>query len=160
MVAVFFISAVGSCNRHNFATCLVLGVSHGPQMAVRPVTKAARAGHMWPLVRGIQTRSCVLFPLSLILQQTQCAWLLRQLTIPRVVPTFKNWKFLLDSGAGKQARYWTWAWNIARNNKNNCSWQKKMYISPLRPSGNYMNHLLWQSVMLHFVFISFVWFSL
>jgi hypothetical protein len=27
----------------------------------------------------------------------------------------------------------------------------------LTPSGNYMNHLLWQSVMLHFVFIAFVW---
>jgi D-alanyl-lipoteichoic acid acyltransferase DltB (MBOAT superfamily) len=33
-------------------------------------------------------------------------------------------------------------------------------IKPLRPSGNYMNHLLWQSVMLHFVFIGFAWFSL
>jgi hypothetical protein len=33
-------------------------------------------------------------------------------------------------------------------------------LNPLRPSGNYMNHLLWQSVMLHFVFIGFVWFSL
>jgi D-alanyl-lipoteichoic acid acyltransferase DltB (MBOAT superfamily) len=32
--------------------------------------------------------------------------------------------------------------------------------NPLRPSGNYMNHLLWQSVMLHFVFIGFAWFSL
>jgi hypothetical protein len=32
--------------------------------------------------------------------------------------------------------------------------------NPLRPSGNYMNHLLWQSVMLHFVFIGFSWFSL
>jgi D-alanyl-lipoteichoic acid acyltransferase DltB (MBOAT superfamily) len=31
---------------------------------------------------------------------------------------------------------------------------------PLRPSGNYMNHLLWQSVMLHFVFIGFAWFPL
>jgi hypothetical protein len=31
--------------------------------------------------------------------------------------------------------------------------------NPLRPSGNYMNHMLWQSVMLHFVFIRFVWFS-
>jgi hypothetical protein len=30
----------------------------------------------------------------------------------------------------------------------------------LRPSGNYMNHLLWQSVMLHFLFIRFAWFSL
>jgi D-alanyl-lipoteichoic acid acyltransferase DltB (MBOAT superfamily) len=28
------------------------------------------------------------------------------------------------------------------------------------PSGNYMNHLLWQSVMLNFVFIGFAWFSL
>jgi hypothetical protein len=27
------------------------------------------------------------------------------------------------------------------------------------PSGNYMNHLRWQSVMLHFVFIGFAWFS-
>jgi hypothetical protein len=34
------------------------------------------------------------------------------------------------------------------------------WINPLRPSGNYMNHLLSQSVMLHFVFIDFVWFSL
>jgi hypothetical protein len=33
-------------------------------------------------------------------------------------------------------------------------------INPLRPSGSYINHLLWQSVMLHFVFIGFVWFSL
>jgi hypothetical protein len=33
-------------------------------------------------------------------------------------------------------------------------------LSPLRPSGNYMNHLLWQSVMLHFEFIGFAWFSL
>jgi D-alanyl-lipoteichoic acid acyltransferase DltB (MBOAT superfamily) len=31
---------------------------------------------------------------------------------------------------------------------------------PLRPSGNYMKHLLWQSLMLHFVFIGFVGFSL
>jgi hypothetical protein len=28
------------------------------------------------------------------------------------------------------------------------------------PSGNYMNHLFWRSVMLHFVFIAFAWFSL
>jgi serine/threonine protein kinase len=34
----------------------------------------------------------------------------------------------------------------------------KICINPLRPSGNYMNHLLWQSLMLHFVFIGFVWF--
>jgi D-alanyl-lipoteichoic acid acyltransferase DltB (MBOAT superfamily) len=33
-------------------------------------------------------------------------------------------------------------------------------INPLRPSGNYMNHLLWQSVVLHFVFTGFVRFSL
>jgi hypothetical protein len=33
-------------------------------------------------------------------------------------------------------------------------------FNPLRPSGNYMNHLLWQSVMLHFVFIGFACFSL
>jgi hypothetical protein len=32
------------------------------------------------------------------------------------------------------------------------------FFNPLRPSGNYMSHLLWQSVMLHFVFIGFVWF--
>jgi hypothetical protein len=31
-------------------------------------------------------------------------------------------------------------------------------VNPLRSSGNYKNHLLWQSVMLHFVFIGFVWF--
>jgi hypothetical protein len=30
----------------------------------------------------------------------------------------------------------------------------------LRPSGKYMNHLFWQSVMLHFVFIGFACFSL
>jgi hypothetical protein len=30
------------------------------------------------------------------------------------------------------------------------------FINPLRPSGNYMNHLLWQWVMLHFVFMDFV----
>jgi hypothetical protein len=35
-----------------------------------------------------------------------------------------------------------------------------LFLNPLRPSGNYMNHLLWQSVMLHFVFIGFVWFWL
>jgi hypothetical protein len=29
----------------------------------------------------------------------------------------------------------------------------------LRPSSNYMNHLLWHLVMLHFVFMGFVWFS-
>jgi hypothetical protein len=34
------------------------------------------------------------------------------------------------------------------------------YFNPLRPSGNYVNHLLWQPVMLHFVFIGFAWFSL
>jgi hypothetical protein len=43
-------------------------------------------------------------------------------------------------------------------------WDVALYlvvqIKPLRPSGNYMDHLLWQSVMLHFVFIGFVWFSL
>jgi hypothetical protein len=33
-------------------------------------------------------------------------------------------------------------------------------LNPLRPSGSYMNHLLWQSVMLHFVFIGFARFSL
>jgi D-alanyl-lipoteichoic acid acyltransferase DltB (MBOAT superfamily) len=33
-------------------------------------------------------------------------------------------------------------------------------INPLRSSGNYMNHLLWQSVTLYFVFIGFAWFSL
>jgi D-alanyl-lipoteichoic acid acyltransferase DltB (MBOAT superfamily) len=33
-------------------------------------------------------------------------------------------------------------------------------FNPLRLSGNYMNDLLWQSVMLHFVFMGFVWFSL
>jgi hypothetical protein len=33
-------------------------------------------------------------------------------------------------------------------------------IKPLKPSSNYMNHLLWQSVMLHFVFIGFIWSSL
>jgi hypothetical protein len=33
-------------------------------------------------------------------------------------------------------------------------------LNPLRPNGNYMNHLLWQSVMLHFEFIGLVWFSL
>jgi hypothetical protein len=37
---------------------------------------------------------------------------------------------------------------------------RKLSVTPLRPSGNYMNHLLWQSVMLHIVFIGFVWFSL
>jgi len=35
-----------------------------------------------------------------------------------------------------------------------------IFFIPLRPSGNYMNHLLWQSVKLHFVFIGFAWFSL
>jgi hypothetical protein len=38
--------------------------------------------------------------------------------------------------------------------------QLYVYINPLRPSGKYMYHLPWQSVMLHFVFISFSWFSL
>jgi hypothetical protein len=33
-------------------------------------------------------------------------------------------------------------------------------INSLRPSGNYMNHLLWQSVMSHFVCIDFAWFPL
>jgi hypothetical protein len=33
-------------------------------------------------------------------------------------------------------------------------------FNPLRPSGKYMNHMLWQSVMLHFVFIDFAWLSL
>jgi hypothetical protein len=33
-------------------------------------------------------------------------------------------------------------------------------FNPLRPSGNYINRMLWQSVTLHFVFIGFVWFSL
>jgi hypothetical protein len=33
-------------------------------------------------------------------------------------------------------------------------------LTPLRPSGNYMNHLLWQSAMLYFVFIGFALFSL
>jgi hypothetical protein len=35
-----------------------------------------------------------------------------------------------------------------------------MMFNPLRLSGNYMNHLLWLSVMMHFVFIRFVWFLL
>jgi hypothetical protein len=42
---------------------------------------------------------------------------------------------------------------------NVCFWTKSV-INPLRPSGNYMNHLLWKSVMLYFVFIGFAWFSL
>jgi hypothetical protein len=33
-------------------------------------------------------------------------------------------------------------------------------FNPLRPNGNYVNHLLWQSAVLHFVFIGFAWFSL
>jgi hypothetical protein len=33
-------------------------------------------------------------------------------------------------------------------------------FNPLRPSGNCMNHMLWQSIMLHFVFIGFAWLSL
>jgi hypothetical protein len=33
-------------------------------------------------------------------------------------------------------------------------------FNPLRPSGNYINHMLCQSLMLHFVFIGFQWFSL
>jgi hypothetical protein len=36
----------------------------------------------------------------------------------------------------------------------------KTPINSLKPSGNYTNHLLWQSVMLHFVFIGFARFSL
>jgi hypothetical protein len=36
-----------------------------------------------------------------------------------------------------------------------CGW-----LSPLKTSGNYINHLLCQSVILHFVFIGLVWFSL
>jgi hypothetical protein len=32
-------------------------------------------------------------------------------------------------------------------------------VNPLKPSGNYMYHLLWQSVTLHFVFMCFVRFS-
>jgi D-alanyl-lipoteichoic acid acyltransferase DltB (MBOAT superfamily) len=35
-----------------------------------------------------------------------------------------------------------------------------MQVNPLRPSGNYMNHLFRQTVTLHFVFIGFEWFSL
>jgi hypothetical protein len=35
-----------------------------------------------------------------------------------------------------------------------------IWFSSLTPSGNYMNHLLRQSVMLYFVFIGFAWFSL
>jgi hypothetical protein len=31
----------------------------------------------------------------------------------------------------------------------------KEHVNPLRLSCNYMNDLLWQSVMLHFVFIGF-----
>jgi hypothetical protein len=33
-------------------------------------------------------------------------------------------------------------------------------LNPLRPGGNYMNHVLWQSLMLHFIFIGFASFSL
>jgi hypothetical protein len=33
-------------------------------------------------------------------------------------------------------------------------------FNPLRPSGKHMNHLLSQSVMLHFVFVGFACFSL
>jgi hypothetical protein len=36
---------------------------------------------------------------------------------------------------------------------------KQNITNPLNLSGNYMNHLLWQSVMLQFVFIGFIWFS-
>jgi hypothetical protein len=38
--------------------------------------------------------------------------------------------------------------------------QELNIFNPLKPSGDYMNHLLLQSVMLHFVFTGFVWFSL
>jgi hypothetical protein len=34
------------------------------------------------------------------------------------------------------------------------------HLNALRPSGNHVNHLLWQSVMLHFVIIGFAWLSL
>jgi hypothetical protein len=38
--------------------------------------------------------------------------------------------------------------------------EKKSHVfNPLKPSGNYMPHLLRQSVILHFVFMCFVWFS-
>jgi hypothetical protein len=49
---------------------------------------------------------------------------------------------------------------------NQCVWSmtrgswREWNFNPLRQSGNYMNHLLWQSVMLHFVFVGFAWFSL
>jgi hypothetical protein len=33
------------------------------------------------------------------------------------------------------------------------------YVNPLKPRGNYMYHLLYRSVTLHFVFVGFVWFS-
>jgi hypothetical protein len=33
-------------------------------------------------------------------------------------------------------------------------------FNPLGPSSSYMNHLLWQSVMLHFVFVGFAWLTL
>jgi hypothetical protein len=33
------------------------------------------------------------------------------------------------------------------------------FLNPLKPSGDYMYHLLYQSVILHFVFMGLVWFS-
>jgi hypothetical protein len=56
-----------------------------------------------------------------------------------------------------------WTWHAHQvSNILNVSSEFEMWtgFNPLRPSGNYMNHLLWQSVMLHFVFIGFVWLSL
>jgi hypothetical protein len=53
-----------------------------------------------------------------------------------------------------------WQRNVLYYKQNEIFESVTFIFNPLRPSGKYMNHLLWHSIMLHFVFISFERFSL
>jgi hypothetical protein len=62
--------------------------------------------------------------------------------------------------AGQRQQFFQQHWVAVLSVPHTAQTQHLQTLNPLRPSGNYMNHLLWQSVMLHFVFIGFAWFSL
>jgi hypothetical protein len=67
--------------------------------------------------------------------------------------------YCISSVKNDVQRYRIWIISVRHSISllNTISWQCGLYLClyPLRPSGNYMNHLLWQSVMLHFAFIGF-----
>jgi hypothetical protein len=49
---------------------------------------------------------------------------------------------------------------ISRKSVDVCSqYLDYLQFNPLKPTGNYVYHLLYQSVTVHFVFMDLVWFS-